>query len=1064
MQPAFVGRERELATLHDSLTAAATGRGRLLLLSGDPGIGKTRLASHFAAAAAERGALVAWGRCRQREAASAYAPWVDIVDALLTQGEPNARRSQLGDGAADIAEIVPAVRRLFTDITTAPAIDPGQARLRLFESVVHFLSAVAAVQPVVLILDDLHATDDASLRLFEALASRVPRAALLLLATFRSMEAMATPGLAATLSALDASVEHVTVAPLVPAHVAALVAQLWGAPVAPTPAAAIAALCGGNPFYATECARLLRWRDSMPPAALPGLLPTAVHEILVRRIAELSPPTRAALTLAAVAGDEIDTELLQYCLEQTGAAGASATQVATTLAEAAQAGLILTERRAPQRLVFAHALIQETLYQEIGAERRVHLHRDIGEALLARQGDHGDAHDLLAYHFFAAEPTTLRTLELLSSAAGHAAGKLAYEQAALQFERMLKALELGADPALCAKVLGLVHPLAAQGELCILLADARWKAGDLKGAQLALAQAAQHAREWRALAWATSPPTSSSGRDDVNAAVELLGRAALGFGVGAVGVPTGSVDRSATTLLEEALQQIAPGDSPLRARLLARLAEQLYYDASMAARRDDLTRASLSMARRLGNPLVLLHAISSRLWATNGPDSLAERLRLTPELSAFVQGAGLQEAGAFVHVAHASDLAEAGDMSGADACIAAQGEVAESLRQPVLRWQQLILRAMRAHLSGRFADAEGFTRSALELGRALRPDYDQVSGAQLYVIYRELERLAELEPMVRRLAAGNPNIPAWRAALADLLCRSGREAEARREYLILADGDFAGVPRNVHFLLAVALLTDVCVRLPEAPAAASLYDLLQPFAGRNIATSGVVGLGAADRYLAALAVRLDRIDAAKQHFEEAITFNARQGAWPYLAHAQRDYGAMLLHQGGRGGRTRAQDLLSQALATYESLDMRACAERVRELLGWPLADTTGLSAVPVANNRMRYLDGRWRVEFAGQSVEVIDGNGMRYLAALLRERTLRATRLAQLTRRQNGRRDDSDSEQAERDRKSVRKALRLAMQSIRAAGHVLLATHLEEAIITGGVCRYRPRTPTEWEL
>jgi len=1063
VEPAFVGRERELATLHEALSGASAGAGRALWLSGDPGIGKTRLASHFAAMAIERGARVVWGRCQSRRDLGPYSPWSEIVQAILESGDPEVRRAQMGAGAADLATILSSLRAKYADIPAAPAIEATSARMRLFASVIDFVAAVAREQPAVIILDDVHEADEASLRLLAAFSARLRRMPLLLVATFRTLAPSVQPSLAKVLAGLPADCRHLILEPLASAHVAALLAQLWGGPVVPTPTATVAALCAGNPFYATQCARLMRTSTGRS-AALHDSLPTGLHGVLQERLDALGDATRRALGLLAVAGPYADLGFLDAVWQSLPAGrGGEPIELRASILEGAQAGLLVLESNGT-RVRFVHALIEEAVYERVDRETRVLLHGAVGEVLLAwREAGVKDIAtrgmaDVLAHHFYRAEPASERTARLSWEAAEHAVEQLAYEDAANHCEHLMAALSSGLDGSILRPWMGTTDGSDAVGELWLRLAELRWKAGDLRAVETALANAAQRARDLREDALHAG---AGDGDPRFAAALQLLARAALGCGQGAAGVPTGDVDRRAVARIEEALRLVPISDSALRVRLMGRLAEQLYYDASTARRRDDLSRNALAMARRLQDPMAVAGAIASRLWATNGPDNLPEHLRLGAELAVMTERAGLPEAMALTKMTQATNLMEVGDVVAADACIAAHAEVAENLRQPVLRWQQQILRAMRAQLSGRFVEAAELSLAAREMGGSLRSDFEQLTAAQLFVIYREVDRLQELEPMVRELAASSDNIPAWRAALANLYARSGRQAEARAELNILGSNEgFADIPRNVHFLLSMALLTDTIVELPEAPAAASLYEMLRPFAGRNISTSGVIVLGAVDRYLGALAARLDQFDAAAAHFDAALQFNARQGAWPYLAHTQREYGAMLVRRsrGGRGSRTRGIELLRQALGTYESLGMSASATQTRSLLGWS-------PATPMATtvNRIRFVDGRWRVEYAGTAVEVGDSNGMRYLAALLRERTLRVNKLVAHSRRQASRRTD-DEEQMERDRKSVTKAIKRAIAVIADGGHTALARHLFDSIRTGGICRYRPGSPTDWEV
>jgi predicted ATPase len=159
----FVGREAELAALAVDLAAAAGGRGGVVLLAGEPGIGKTRLAEELAAQATTQGALVLWGRCWEGEGAPAFWPWVQIVRAYVEAADPAVLRQDMGAGAADIAQVVPAVHDRLSDVPTPPPVEPDAARFRLFDSLAEFLRAAATRRPLLLVLDDLHWADAPSL-------------------------------------------------------------------------------------------------------------------------------------------------------------------------------------------------------------------------------------------------------------------------------------------------------------------------------------------------------------------------------------------------------------------------------------------------------------------------------------------------------------------------------------------------------------------------------------------------------------------------------------------------------------------------------------------------------------------------------------------------------------------------------------------------------------------------------------------------------------------------------------------------------------------------------------
>ena len=188
MTTAFVGREGELAALSADLEGAVAGRGGVVVLAGEPGIGKTRLAEELAAAAAARGALVLWGRCWEGEGAPAFWPWAQVVRAYVERSDPAVLRQEMGAGAADIAQVVPAVRECLRDLPEPLPVEPEAARFRLFDSLAGFLRAAAARRPLLLVLDDLHWADAPSLALLRFVGRELEDAGLLVVGIYRHLE------------------------------------------------------------------------------------------------------------------------------------------------------------------------------------------------------------------------------------------------------------------------------------------------------------------------------------------------------------------------------------------------------------------------------------------------------------------------------------------------------------------------------------------------------------------------------------------------------------------------------------------------------------------------------------------------------------------------------------------------------------------------------------------------------------------------------------------------------------------------------------------------------------
>jgi len=343
----FVGRETEFATLLDAVRAAASGSGGLALVIGEPGIGKTRLASEAArVATAESNAVVLWGRCPDAEGAPAFWPWRQIVRA--------AREAALAPN-----ELID-VEKLLTQPLGSAEASPAQVRFELFERMASALRCIARHRPLLLILDDLHWADRSSVKLLQFLASEGRSSSLLFLATFREVEPSASPDVARLLGELAGLGLTVPLRGLTEAEVSELVADRAGVAPRPQLVRAVYEATHGNPFYVDEVVRLLvaerRLHDDGAEGA-PLPIPMGVRAGISRRVDALGEPGAAVLAAAAVGGREIDLAVLAR------ATGMSRDDLLGLLEAAERLGFVARARAIGSRFAFVHALVQETLYE-----------------------------------------------------------------------------------------------------------------------------------------------------------------------------------------------------------------------------------------------------------------------------------------------------------------------------------------------------------------------------------------------------------------------------------------------------------------------------------------------------------------------------------------------------------------------------------------------------------------------------------------------------------------------------------------------------------------------------
>ena len=891
----LVGRATELGVLADCWRDAVAGTRRLVLVTGDAGIGKTRLAAEIARRAREDGAVVLYGRFDE-DALAPYQPVVEMVRGWSSGASLEPLRERLGVRTAELGI-------LFSEFgPPAPPPDerigdPDGRRLRLFDAIAALLDEAGAHAPLVLVFDDLHWADRPTLQLLRHLVRAPHPRRVLLLGTFREAELDAGHPLVELASDVrrEGTMTRVPLSGLDEPEVAELVSSLGVAGVEPAFLSALHGETEGNPFFIEEVVRHLRASGGRLHAAgslTEAGVPDGVREVTARRLRRLGAPTRQALQVAAVIGREFEFDVLEAVAPLDDDALISALEEgvdARVLREAGRVG----------RYAFTHTLVRATLYDGLSQLRRARIHGRVGEALKTlRAADVDPWLPQLAYHFAQAAPVEQpdRAIEYALTAARRADRLLAWDEAAQHHRAALRVRELTGAPDDAVRA-GMLLDLGASEE----------RAGMEREARSTSHAAAVLARR---LGDAT-----------------LLGRAALAH-AGQWSI-LGRVDEERVAMLEEALAGLGDEDSPLRARLLARLALELYYSGD-PARRLALSEEAVDLARRLGDLRTLAACLDARHYALWRPENVDERLAVAAELRAVAEETGdpeLELEGAGWTVV---DLLELGDMVGADVQIAAASKLADALNRPLWRWWTSLLQCTRAQIVGDFALAERLADETLEIGRHGQAENAVNAYAQaIFNIRREQGRLAEVEPAVRRFIDLYPALVAWRAGLALLLIELDRVDEARAEFDLVGAEE---MPRDANWLIGVTLLAEVCGALGDGARAEGLYALLEPYAGRNVVVGRAATCnGSASRLLGILAAAMRSWELAEGHFIDALTMHERMAAHPWVARTQLAYAEMLLTRRRRGDRARARDLLGDAVGTAEALGMGVVVTRARAL-------------------------------------------------------------------------------------------------------------------------------------
>jgi len=980
--PGLVGRERELEQLDAALTGALANRGGLVLLTGEPGIGKTALAREFVERAAARGASWAWGTCWDGGGAPAYWPWVQVVRALARREDVATLRGALGAGAPWIARLLPELAATLGAPAQPAELDSAQARFRFFDALASLLAAVAERRPLVVVLDDLHWADVSSLLALEFVARSLPDMPILAIAAYRHVDAHARDDLSAALGGLARAATRLPLEGLSRedvGHLAAARARGLGPGeperIPPRLVTVVHEASAGNPFFVDELVQLLASQGRLHDAGAaerPLPLPEGVRDAIRRRLTPLTRDAMDALSAAAVVGGEFRLATLASIL------GVPPVEMLQRLEEPLRAGII-SAARDPDKFVFAHALVRDTLLECLAATRRARLHRSAAEALEAIYRDDPEPRLAeIAHHYLqgATEGGAERAVEYAARAAQRAIGQFGYEEAARLYARAIDvAATLPADEARAWQL--------SQG-----LGEALMRAGDPDGAQRALRDAAEHARRLD---------------DPVRLAQTVLAGTPDAFS-------PGIVEPELVAVLEEALARLeaAPAEDSvrqasadaLRCRVRVQLALALYW-SPQRERRERLVDEALAIARELFTGEVAQSSQSARVLADRtlafalaqgfvsvwGPDTVTRGLPISVEALELCERTNDVELGMQVRLWRISLLLELDDPVRADEEIEAFGATARRLGQPRMLAFDPLHRAMAAHLRGDFADADRFTAEAVAWSRDVPGSMGPIiAEAQTLHVRRTQGRHLDLEPRVRKAADRLPAMCQWRCGLALVLGELGREDEARRELEHLAANDFGDVPRDALWIVSLALLAELCALLHDRPRARRLYELMVPYEGRNVVWMGAAYLGPVARYLGLLAMTNGEDERALGHLETARAAAERMGARPMVVLTALEAAEVLARRDAPGDRQRGRALVQRVLddpvtQRMEGALARAVYLRARLEHVVAAADNGGSSRQLRAC--LRREQDVWLLGFQGRSLHLPDAKGLHHLATLL---------------------------------------------------------------------------------
>lgn len=855
----IVGRMRELEAFRAAFDHMLAGRRQLILISGEAGIGKTRCAEALADLAEDQGALVLWGRCREEAGAPPYWPWVQILRGYVDASSLDEVRLNMGAAVKDIAALVPELldsseaTHLKRDVVT----DSSPARFRTFDAIRQFFHQAAQQVPIILVLDDLHWADAPSLSLLEFLSQELLRVRLLIVGTHRDADASRKTPLLSTLGALsrDSECRRVRLSGLSQSAIGEVAERLCDVSLSDSAIKAIYQQTDGNPLFAIELIKVLIDENAGGAiSTLPARIPAGIRETIGRRLSRLSDRCNELLGVAAVHGRH-------FAVREIAASTNEDVQAVLAILEpAVQAGIVQSTVDAPGNWQFTHALIRETIYEDLSTADRLRLHAQAGDALAAvHAGRPEPALTRIAHHYYQASALGYRENAVVYAlrAAESAVRIYAYEDALLHYDRAIETLESA----------GLMH-------------DERLaRAYILKGWALRLL-----GRPDRAIDVLLEAVNRTRVMGNAELLVDLLAFLAL--------ASSHIAQRHIIPLLERALALLPEVDSAARAKALATLAfaQRTLADKSRLHR---LVDESLAMARRICEATARCACYQLTVMALRGdPETLHRRILLGEKYVAAARSTASADLLAEAHYWQALNYFEAGQLEALETLL----DQYESLSTARFGLHQYLARTHRvtlALLRGEWTDLESRIEELLEIGtKTRRGDADGVYGAQMFALNRDLGRLHTLAPQIKEMAA-SATMRMWEPGLMLIYAEIGLLPEARRIFERLVDQECAAVGKDDMYVACLVFCAQTCCALADTRRAESLYRLLLPYTRQTANHPTAVCFGATDLYLAMLACTANWPEIAREHFEHALTLNRSMRAWPSLARTLHLYGVFL---------------------------------------------------------------------------------------------------------------------------------------------------------------------------
>jgi hypothetical protein len=846
----FVGRVNERERLTKALKDVVAGERRVVLLGGEPGIGKTSLAAEFAREAFAQGAIVLYGRCDE-DLGVPYQPWIEALTFLGQYGPEEILEAHVDARGAELAPLARNLGRP-TKGKSFSSSDDGSDRHSLFSAAVDLLARMSSVSPIVMVIDDLHWADRPTLQLLEYVVSADPGLRLLIVGSFRDSEIGSDHPLADVLASLhrEPGVERLVLRGLGDVDLLHLMENMAGHKMPSDGLALRDALLvetAGNPFFVSEILRHLaetraiyqdesgRWVANAD-LRVTGL-PVSIREVVSRRVARMGVDAVRILSMAAVIGRDFDIATLSEATDVDA-------DTLVDICDNAVSAALLVEVQDGHGYAFAHALIEHTLYDGLSRPRRARAHRAVAEALEELFGsDPGERIGALAYHWaLATQPlVATKAIKYAKKAGDRAIAQLAPDEAIRWY---LQALDLEAQESEPDPETNL--------DLRIGLGVAQRQSG-VAAYRETLLDAAHRAIEL----------------GDTERLAEVALANQRGFSTLFV------VDEERVQILETVLE-LVPDGRPDKVLLLATLLTELSFDGR-AQGRESLVDSAISLAQSTPDHATAARALTSLMAGMNVPALTKRAKGVSTEAIRRAEAANDPVILYWAHSGRVHVATRTGQMEERKASLSILDSLVTKINQPTVVWDYHLIQALHNLLIGDSDQAEIEATQAVEIGMASgQPDAAVLFGTQIMTTHWQRGTSTDLIPLLADAVTENPDTPVFAACLTLTLAEGGRYDEAMRRLQQFADDGF-GFPMNAAWITGMCCYAEAAVILKALEVSRALFDILAPWRDLVLFEYATVG-NHVSHYLGCLAALLERYDEADNFFSQSCQFNKDAGA------------------------------------------------------------------------------------------------------------------------------------------------------------------------------------------